>query len=128
MKKLYAVLLLLALLLPVLSGCRLLPSATPTSPAGDQTVPSAEQILPSDTPAMSQLPTEAAKLTHEEARDLALQHAGFTVDQVRQLEVELDRDDGTVHYDVDFEKDGYDYEYEINAANGNILKSQKERD
>ena len=70
----------------------------------------------------------AKLLSKEEARDIALKHAGLKVDQVRELEVELDRDDGTVHYDVDFEKDGYDYDYEIDASSGKILKSRKERD
>lgn len=68
------------------------------------------------------------QLTKTAARDIALKHAGFSVSQVQELEVELDRDDGTLHYDVDFEKDGYDYDYEIDATTGNILKSKKERD
>ena len=68
------------------------------------------------------------QLTREKARDIALKHAGLTASQVRDLDVELDRDDGTLHYDVDFEADGYDYEYEIHATSGKILRSQKERD
>ena len=68
------------------------------------------------------------QLSKTEARDIALKHAGFKASEVRELEVELDRDDGTVHYDVDFEKDGYDYDYEIDAKTGKILKSRKERD
>lgn len=68
------------------------------------------------------------QLTKTEARDIALKHAGLSVSQVRELDVELDRDDGKLHYDVDFEANGYDYDYEIDAATGKILKSEKERD
>lgn len=75
-------------------------------------------------------PKEETKkeLTATEARDIALKHAKLTSSEVRDLEVELDRDDGKKHFDVSFEKDGYDYEYEIDAASGKILKSEKERD
>ena len=85
----------------------------------------------STTPANTDTPkktTEKKQLTKNEARDVALKHAGLTTSQVRDLEVELDKDDGTIHYDVDFESDGYDYDYEIDAATGKILKSTKERD
>lgn len=72
--------------------------------------------------------TDSKQLSKTEARDIALKHAGLKASEVRDLEVELDRDDGTLHYDVDFEKDGYDYDYEIDATTGKILKSRKERD
>ena len=71
--------------------------------------------------------SSSAKLTKAEAKAIALKHAGLKESEVRELEVELDRDDGTLHYDVDFEKDGYDYDYEIDAGSGKILKSRKER-
>lgn len=67
-------------------------------------------------------------ISRTEARDIALKHAGLSTSQVRDLEVELDKDDGKVHYDVDFEADGYDYDYEIDAESGKILKSRKEKD
>lgn len=62
------------------------------------------------------------------ARDIALQHAGLKASQVRDLEVELDKEGGKTHYDVDFEYNGYDYDYEIDAESGKILKSRKEKD
>lgn len=68
------------------------------------------------------------RIGKQKARDIALQHAGLSVSQVRDLDVELDRDDGKVHYDVDFEADGYEYDYEIDAETGKILKSHKEKD
>lgn len=70
----------------------------------------------------------SGRIGKEKARDIALQHAGLSISQVRDLDVELDRDDGKVHYDVDFEADGYEYNYEIDAETGKILKSHKEKD
>lgn len=92
-------------------------------------VPKEPESKPASTNETSSKETSTAKqLTREQARDIALKHAGLTASQVRDLDVELDRDDGTLHYDVDFEADGYDYEYEIHATSGKILRSQKERD
>lgn len=86
-------------------------------------------ILKKETPAKaSAQPADNKQLTKNEARDIALKHAGLTTSQVIDLEIELDKDDGTVHYDVDFEANGYDYGYEIHAESGKILRSEKERD
>lgn len=58
----------------------------------------------------------------------ALAHAGFGEQDVRQLKCELDREDGVMVYEIEFKKDGFEYDYEINAHSGAVLKSKKERD
>ena len=58
----------------------------------------------------------------------ALAHAGFGEQDVRKLKCELDREDGIMVYEIEFEKGGFEYDYEINARSGAILKSKKERD
>ena len=126
MKKLFSLLLVAALLLPVLAGCQRSEASQPatTAPAPTQqiTVPATQQVtVPTTQPA-------AQYITTEEAKTIALQDAALQETEIRDLEVELDLDDGPVHYDVDFEKDGYDYDYEIDATTGKILKSHKERD
>jgi len=68
----------------------------------------------------------AAKLTREEAKSIALTHAG--VSKVYDLDVELDKEKGVWVYEVDFETAGVEYEYDIDAYTGEILKSRKERD
>lgn len=70
----------------------------------------------------------ATVITLEEAKSIALQHAGFTADQVTRLYAEQDLDDYIPHYDVEFHKDNYEYDYEINAQTGEILKSEREWD
>ena len=58
----------------------------------------------------------------QSARDIALAHAGVTLDQVRELEVELD--DGC--YQVEFKAGRYEYEYEISAGDGSILSAERD--
>ncbi len=67
-------------------------------------------------------------ITSEAAASAALKHAGYTADEVYSLESELDRERGVTVYDVSFEVDGYDFDYEIDASSGDILRSDKERD
>lgn len=93
-----------------------LPAATDATPIATQ--PSAE----------STTPEQSTLLTKEEARDIALGHAGLSAAEVSHLKVEFDYDDGIPEYDVDFHHGGYEYDYEIHAENGSIIKSEKERD
>ena len=69
--------------------------------------------------------TSGTKLTREEAKAIALNHAGVTPSRV---EVELDKDDGVTKYEIEFKHGGYEYDYEIEAYTGEILKSEKEWD
>ena len=95
------------------------PPTTPPDPT--ESVPaSTEQIVPPET-------KPADRITRDKAITIALQHAGVTRDQARQLEAELDKDNGIVHYDVDFETKDYEYDYEIHAETGKLLKAEKEK-
>ena len=60
--------------------------------------------------------------------DIALKDAGFAASDVFDLSVELDLNDAIVHYDVDFKQGGMEYDYDIDATNGNILSSKSEVD
>jgi len=62
------------------------------------------------------------------AKAIALDHAGVSESKARGLSAERDRENGVLVYEVEFEADGMEYEYEIDAATGKIRKSQKERD
>ncbi len=64
----------------------------------------------------------------EKATQTALKHAGLSSSQVTELEVKLDRDGGRLVYEIEFRVSGCEYEYEINASNGSIIKSEKELD
>lgn len=70
----------------------------------------------------------AAKVTADEAKAIALKHAGLKEADVTGLRAEYDVDDGVDQYDVEFRQGRYEYSYEINAETGKILQSEKELD
>lgn len=61
-------------------------------------------------------------ISRQEAINIALKHAGVTESQIRLDKAELDHDDGRVIYEVEFDVGNYEYEYDIDAVNGTILK------
>ena len=89
------------------------PSSTPAHVSGNDT---ASHSQTSST-------TEDAGITEEEAKQIALTHAGLTADQVTFVQSEVDIDDNRTHYDVEFyTADNKEYDYEIDRYNGDILE------
>lgn len=66
------------------------------------------------------------KITIEKAKEIALKHAGLTKAQVSFVRAERDIDDGIEKYDVEFNYDGKEYDYEISAIGGKIIKYDHE--
>ncbi|MBP3878759.1 MAG: PepSY domain-containing protein [Lachnospiraceae bacterium] len=64
----------------------------------------------------------------EAAIAAALDHAGFTSDEVYGLRCEKDYDDGREIYEVEFKKDGYEYNYDIDANNYSVLEWDQDYD
>ena len=94
----------------VLSGQKDLPA---TAPVGDET---AKPIAPT------------GDIGHAKAKSIALNHAGVSENKAYDMEIELDDEDGTLVYEVEFKSGGMEYSYEINAATGAILKHEAELD
>lgn len=69
-------------------------------------------------------PTTA--LTREEAEAIALEHAGFTADQVKYLHTEYEIDDGRPQFEVSFHQDRWEYDYEIDGETGRVLSFEKD--
>ena len=67
----------------------------------------------------------AAYLGVEQAKALALEHAG--VSSASFEKAELDSEDGTAVYEIEFTAGGYEYEYKVDAVSGAIRKAEKER-
>ncbi len=68
------------------------------------------------------------KISREEAKKIALTHAGLKEADVRGLEIELDFERGAYEYEVNFESGKYDYDYTIDAVSGKIKFSEKDLD
>lgn len=68
----------------------------------------------------------AGYIGKDKAKEIALNHAGITADKASFMKCEFDYDDGIAVYDVEFYFDRCEYNYEINAKNGKILKAEKD--
>lgn len=62
------------------------------------------------------------------AKSAALANAGVSESEVTRLKCELDRDHGSYVYEVEFDVGRMEYEYEIDAYTGAILKSEHDYD
>lgn len=67
-------------------------------------------------------PVSGGYVGAEAAKAAALDHAGFAPGQVQELEVKLEEDDGVTRYEVEFQADGAEYEYEVDAGTGVVLR------
>ena len=67
-------------------------------------------------------------ISAEAAKAAALSHAGVSTAQVREMECKLDEDDGIDVYEIEFKSAQMEYEYEIDAYTGAILKAEQEWD
>ena len=65
-------------------------------------------------------------ITIEQAKEIALKHAGLTMDQVSFFESENDIDNGLEKYDIEFSHDGKEYDYEISLVDGSIIQYDNE--
>lgn len=65
-------------------------------------------------------------ISRDEAKSIALGHAGLTETDIRHYKSELDRERKAIVYEIEFDSGKYEYEYEINADTGKIIKAEKE--
>lgn len=63
----------------------------------------------------------AAIIDVEEAKRIALDHAGLSADAVKHMNAYLEYDDGMEQYEVQFYEGTTEYEYSIDAVNGTVL-------
>ena len=54
--------------------------------------------------------------------------AGVSESKAYDMDIELDDEDGTLVYEVEFKSGNMEYDYEIDAASGTILKHEAELD
>ena len=65
---------------------------------------------------------------YAKAKSIALDHAGVSENQAYDMDIELDDEDGTLVYEVEFKSGNMEYDYEIDAASGAVLKHEAELD
>lgn len=62
----------------------------------------------------------------EDAESIALSHAGLTTEDVVGLHTAYQIDDGRQEYEVEFRHGHIEYEYEIDAATGDVISWDKD--
>ena len=70
----------------------------------------------------------AQDIGYAKAKSIALNHAGVSENEAYDMDIELDNEDGILVYEVEFKSGNMEYDYEINAATGAILKYESELD
>ncbi len=60
------------------------------------------------------------------AKVSALKHAGLSEDAITGFIAELDYDDGIMVYEIEFNANGVEYEYDINAVNGEVVNFEND--
>ena len=73
-------------------------------------------------------PAASGDIGYAKAKSVALNHAGVSEGKAYDMDIELDDEDGTLVYEVEFKFGDMEYSYEINAATGAILKHEAELD
>ena len=66
---------------------------------------------------------EQSYIGKDKAKEIAFSNAKVSANNVSNLEVELDCDDGILIYEVEFNVGRNEYEYDINAKDGSIVNS-----
>lgn len=64
----------------------------------------------------------------DQAKAIAVSNSGFKAEDVIFTKTKLERDKGSVRYEVEFYKDRMEYEYSIDAYTGSILEYESEYD
>ncbi len=106
--------------------------ATAQPPAflpSSQSVPLAEEPPPKPSPRTRisvPSPASTGDIGEDEAKAVALSHAGLLEEEVTSLLVEKDWDDGRLEYDVDFWQEMVEYEFTIDGVTGVVLKHKRE--
>ena len=63
----------------------------------------------------------SSRIGQDRALEIALGDAGLTRQEVRDVDVDYEREHGAGVYEVSFEKGAAEYEYSIDAKTGEIL-------
>ena len=72
-------------------------------------------------------PAAPTTISVDKAKETAAGHAGLKVADVTFSKAKLDNDDGRLEYEIEFFRDGVEYEYTIDAASGSVLEWESDR-
>jgi len=132
MKKFISIALCLVFVLSLTACGRTMNDVTSDAESiGDSVVSGTESVIESTKNAMDDTNSSMnlmAGITANDARDAALKHAGLDESQVSDVDVDLDRDNGKLIYEVDFNSGNTEYDYDIDAESGAVISADKSND
>lgn len=102
---------------------------------GDSVVSGAESVVDNAEDAVTDNNGNSSKsmnlmagITANDAKEAALKHAGLDAAQVSDVDIDLDRDNGKLIYEVDFNSGNTEYDYDIDAETGEVISADKSKD
>ena len=132
MKKKLLVFMVITTLM-IMAGCSSTPAEDQT--ADDQQATATEEVqedTAADTtqaePAADATQADAAAegISEQEAKEIALNHAGFKESDVEFTKVNKEMDDGVWQYEIEFVAGEMEYDYDINAETGDVMSFDSE--
>jgi uncharacterized membrane protein YkoI len=128
MKKRLSVILAVLVFLLALTGCSAVSTIRKLDAAEDMVEAKLDTVEEQLEDALrgTQAAAPAADITKEQALQIALDHLGFTEDQVTGARIEQEIDDGVPQFDISFFREDWEYEFEIDARQGIILSFEKD--
>ncbi len=80
----------------------------------------------SNTPQNNNNTTSEAKISKEKAKEIVLEHAKLTEDKITDYEIDLDNENGILVYEISFDSNGKEYDYDVDANTGKVTNSMYE--
>lgn len=97
-----------------------------SNPSGSQQAPSSSSLPGSTQPPSN---TDTGTIDEQQARNIAITHSGISSQDITQIEVKQEDDDGIALYKVKFKTSGSnEYEYEIDRYSGRIISFDHDLD
>lgn len=128
-KHIYVMLIVAIVALASLTGCLLDHEniAVKNQPSSLNTVINGVTVE-SLSPEPKNIAEQTVMLTQDTAKTIAISHAKADKTKLRDYDIELELERGVTYYDISFESEGREYDYEIEAYTGEILHHEVERD
>lgn len=79
------------------------------------------EVIEHSSEKITQSQPASTEITVDQAKEAALKHSGVTADKAAFTEAKLDGS----KYEIKFTADSFEYDYEISAADGAVIKSEK---
>lgn len=119
MKKVIFTMLMVSLLAISVAGCASTQDVAPSN--ANEAVSPAISGTSSVNETTTSTGNSTDNITADRAKKIALAHAGLTEVNVTFVKAKLDTDDGRQEYEIEFYNGSTEYDYDIDAATGEIL-------